>query len=89
MTVGEENFQTDDAFLFLSQAGFDWKIGGVTLTFAGSNYNWTNMDNSRFLNRAQFTGGGGNTYQPDPERIRSGQIQVQLQSLGGDLHCEV
>jgi hypothetical protein len=75
MTVGEENFQTDDAFLFLSQAGFDWKIGGVTLTLAGSNYNWTNMDNSRFLNRAQFTGGGGNTYQPDPDA--AGQVKYK------------
>jgi hypothetical protein len=75
MTVGEENLQTDDAFLFLSQAGFDWKIAGVTLTLAGSNYNWTNMDNSRFLNRAQFTGGGGNTYQPDPDA--SGQVKYK------------
>jgi Skp family chaperone for outer membrane proteins len=75
MSVNEQNFQTDDAYLFLNQAGFDWKIGGVTLTLAGSNYNWTNMENSKFLNRAQFKGGGGNTYEPDPEA--PGQVKYK------------
>jgi hypothetical protein len=75
MSVTEQNFQTDDAYLFLTQAGFDWKIGGVTLTLAGSNYNWTNLENSKYLNRAQFKGGGGNTYKPDPEA--SGQVKYK------------
>jgi Skp family chaperone for outer membrane proteins len=76
MSVNEQNFQTDDAYLFLNQAGFDWKVAGVTLTLAGSNYNWTNMENSKFLNRAQFKGGGGNTYKPDP--AAPGQVKYKF-----------
>ena len=66
MAVHEVNNETDDPALYINQAGFDWKIGGVTWTLAGSYYDWANLHNTRYLHLAQYKGGGGNTFILDP-----------------------
>ena len=62
MQVNEENSQSDDAALFIYQGGFDWRIGPVTWTLAGSYYDWTNLENTEYLKDADYKGGGGNTF---------------------------
>ena len=62
MEVNEVNRQADDAALYINQAGFDWKIGPVTWTQAGSYYDWANLHNSAFLKNAAYKGGGGNSF---------------------------
>jgi len=67
MVVNEVKNQTDDAALFIYQAGFDWNIGKVKWTLAGSYYDWANLENSRFLHEAEYARGGGNSFIPDPD----------------------
>jgi putative porin len=62
MQVNEENMQADDAALYINQIGFDWKIGPVTWTLAGSYYDWTNLHNTEYLHLGQYKGTGGNTF---------------------------
>jgi hypothetical protein len=62
MVVNEENFESDDAALYISQAGFDWKTGPVTWTLAGSYYHWDNLQSTEWLHNAQYKKGGGNTF---------------------------
>ena len=62
MEVNEENYQTDDAALYISQLGFDWKFGPFTWTLAGSYYDWANLDNTEYLHNAEYKRGGGNTF---------------------------
>lgn len=69
MAVNEENTQADDANLLVSQLGFDWKIGPVSWTLAGSYYNWGNLHNSEFLHLADYKGGGGNTFEKDDNGV--------------------
>ena len=69
MAVNEENTQADDANLLISQLGFDWKIGPVSWTLAGSYYNWGNLHNSEFLHLADYKGGGGNTFELDDNGV--------------------
>lgn len=65
MEVNEKNLETDDAALFIYQGGFDWKIGPVEWTLAGSFYNWRNLENTQYLDKAQYRTGGGNTFVKD------------------------
>ena len=62
MSVNESDLRSNDASLFIYQGGFDWKIGPVKWTLAGSYYNWRNLENTRYLHLATYKGGGGNTY---------------------------
>jgi len=62
MVVNEENLQSDGAALYINQGGFDWQIGPVKWTLAGSYYNWTNLENTEYLHLADYKGGGGNTF---------------------------
>lgn len=61
MVVNEKDFESD-AMLYISQAGFDWKIGPIQWTLGGSYYSWSNMNNSKWISTAQYRGTGGNTY---------------------------
>lgn len=65
MAVNEENLQANDASLFIYQGGFDWQIGPVKWTLAGSYYDWGNLENTEYLHAANYKGGGGNTYYND------------------------
>lgn len=71
MVVNEVKDETDDACLYVNQLGFDWEIGPVKWTLAGSYYDWSNLHNTKFLHNADYKKGGGNTFikdQPfDPE----------------------
>ena len=62
MVVNEVKNETDDAALFIYQAGFDWKIGKINWTFAGSYYDWANLENSKYLHEANYKTGGGNSF---------------------------
>lgn len=64
MTVNNVRINTerDDPWLFINQAGFNWKLGPVTWTLAASHYNWTHLENTRYLHNADYKGGGGNTF---------------------------
>ncbi|MBL7180307.1 MAG: putative porin [Desulfobacterales bacterium] len=62
MVVNEVDLQTDDAALYIYQGGFDWKIGPVKWTLAGSYYDWANLHNSKYLHTADYRKGGGNTF---------------------------
>ena len=62
MVVNEVKDQTDDPWLFINQAGFDWKMGSVTWTLAGGYYDWTHLENTKYLHTADYKGGGGNTF---------------------------
>lgn len=62
MIVNEVKDESDDARLYINQIGFDWKIGPVTWTFAGSYYDWSNLHNTAFLHNAEYKKGGGNTF---------------------------
>ena len=62
MAVNEEDLQSDDAALYIYQGGFDWKIGPVKWTLAGSYYDWSNLENSEYLHLATYKTGGGNTF---------------------------
>lgn len=62
MIVNDVNDQTDDARLYVNQIGFDWKIGPVNWTLAGSYYDWSNLHNTKYLHSAEYKGGGGNTF---------------------------
>jgi len=62
MVVAEQDLQTRDAALYIYQGGFDWKIGPVKWTLAGSYYDWTNLDNTIYLHKADYKKGGGNTF---------------------------
>lgn len=65
LAVNEENLQANDASLFIYQGGFDWQIGPVKWTLAGSYYDWGNLENTEYLHAANYKGGGGNTYYSD------------------------
>ena len=69
MVVNEENLQTNDARLYINQAGFQWKIGPVRWTMAGSYYKWANLENSEFLHNAEYKNGGGNTFVVDDNGV--------------------
>jgi len=71
MVVNEVKDETDDAFLYVNQLGFDWKIGPVKWTLAGSYYDWSNLHNTKFLHNADYKKGGGNTFVYDS----SGELQ--------------
>jgi hypothetical protein len=73
MIVNEVDRETDDAALYIYQAGFDWKIGPVTWIMAGSYYDWSNLENSKYLHLAQYVKGGGNTFVKDA----AGNLQYQ------------
>jgi Putative porin len=62
MVVNEVADQTNDAALFIYQAGFEWNIGKIKWTLAGSYYDWANLENSKYLHEANYKGGGGNTF---------------------------
>ncbi len=62
MVVNEVKNETEDPWLFINQAGFDWKIGPATWTLAGSYYDWTHLENTKYLHKAEYKGGGGNTF---------------------------
>jgi len=62
MVVNEIDRETDDAALYIFQAGFDWKIGPVKWTLAGSYYDWANLQNSTYLHLGTYKSGGGNTF---------------------------
>jgi len=62
MVVNEVKNETDDAALFIYQAGFDWNIGKAKWTLAGSYYDWANLENSKYLHAANYKSGGGNTF---------------------------
>jgi len=62
MYVNEVKSQTDDAWLFIEQVGVQVKTAPVDFTFALSWYDWSNLQNTRYLNSAQFKSGGGNTF---------------------------
>ena len=63
--VVNENNTAPDAMLYLSQAGFDWKIGPVKWTLAGSYYSWSNLNKSKWLHKGEYKKGGGNTFTTD------------------------
>lgn len=63
--VVNENNRTPDAMLYLNQAGFDWQIGPVKWTLAGSYYSWSNLAGSKWLGKGEFKSGGGNTFISD------------------------
>jgi hypothetical protein len=62
MSVNEVADQTNDAALFIYQAGFEWDIGKIKWTLAGSYYDWANLENSKYLHEANYKNGGGNTF---------------------------
>lgn len=62
MVVNEVKNETDDAALFIYQAGFDWNIGKIKWVLAGSYYDWINLENSEYLHEANYKGGGGNSF---------------------------
>lgn len=62
MVVNEVANETDDAALFIYQAGFDWNIGKINWILAGSYYDWASLENSKYLHKADYKGGGGNTF---------------------------
>lgn len=62
MVVNEVKNETDDAALFIYQAGFDWNIGKVKWVLAGSYYDWGNLENSKYLHEANYKSGGGNSF---------------------------
>ena len=62
MVVNEVADQTNDAALFIYQAGFEWNIGKLKWTLAGSYYDWANLENSKYLHTANYKDGGGNTF---------------------------
>ncbi|MFO7553884.1 MAG: putative porin [Desulfobacterales bacterium] len=70
MVVNEVKDETDDAALFIYQAGFDWNIGKVKWTLAGSYYDWANLENSKFLHEAEYARGGGNSFIFDGETLQ-------------------
>jgi hypothetical protein len=62
MAVNEVADQTNDAALFIYQAGFEWDIGKIKWILAGSYYDWANLENSKYLHEANYKTGGGNTF---------------------------
>ena len=62
MVVNEVKNETDDAALFIYQAGFDWNIGKIKWTLGGSYYDWINLENSKYLHEANYKSGGGNSF---------------------------
>jgi len=62
MVVNEVKNETDDAALFICQAGFDWNIGKIKWTLGGSYYDWINLENSKYLHEANYKSGGGNSF---------------------------
>jgi uncharacterized protein YoxC len=70
MVVNEVKNETDDAALFIYQAGFDWNIGKVNWTLAGSYYDWANLENSKYLHEANYKDGGGNTFMLDGSTLQ-------------------
>jgi hypothetical protein len=65
MVVNEVSKETDDAALYINQLGFDWNLGKVKWTLAGSYTDWANIHNSKYLHEAEYKGGGGNTFTLD------------------------
>jgi len=61
MVVNEVN-KDEDAYLYINQVGFDWNIGPIKWTLAGSYYNWDNLEATKWLHKAEYKGGGGNTF---------------------------
>ena len=57
MVVNEVKDQTDDAALYINQLGFDWNLGKVKWTLAGSYTDWANIHNSKYLNVGDYKGG--------------------------------
>ncbi|MGA8179586.1 MAG: putative porin [Desulfobacterales bacterium] len=67
MSVNEVADQTNDAALFIYQAGFDWTIGKLEWILAGSYYDWANLENSKYLHTADYKTGGGNSFVLDAD----------------------
>jgi hypothetical protein len=63
--VVNENNRTPDAMLYLSQAGFEWKIGPVKWMLAGSYYSWSNLAGTEWMGTGEYNSGGGNTFISD------------------------
>jgi hypothetical protein len=63
--VVNENNRTPDAMLYLTQAGFDWKIGPVKWMLAGSYYSWSNLAGTKWMGTGEYNSGGGNTFITD------------------------
>ncbi len=59
------NDEGDDPWLFIYQIGFNWKLGPAAWTLATSYYNWTHLENTRYLHLAEYKSGGGNTFVVD------------------------
>lgn len=64
--VVNENNTAPDAMLYITQIGYDWKIGPVDWALAGSYYSWSNLNDSKWLHRGEYKKGGGNTFVTDP-----------------------
>jgi hypothetical protein len=73
MVVNELDKESDDAALYIYQAGFDWKLGPVTWVLAASYYDWSNLHNTKYLHLSQYVKGGGNTFVKDA----SGNLQYR------------
>jgi hypothetical protein len=63
--VVNENSRTPDAMLYLSQAGFEWKIGPLKWILAGSYYSWSNLAGTKWTGTGEYNSGGGNTFITD------------------------
>jgi len=60
--VVNENNQTPDAMLYLTQAGFQSKIGPVKWMLAGSYYSWSNLAGTKWMATGDYNSGGGNSF---------------------------
>jgi hypothetical protein len=65
--VVNENSRTPDAMLYLSQAGFEWRLGPVQWMLAGSYYSWSNLAGTKWMGTGQYNSGGGNTFIADSD----------------------
>lgn len=62
MSVNEVKNQTDDAWLFIEQAGLRYETKPLDITLALSWYDWSNLQNTNYLRNAQYKNGGGNSF---------------------------
>lgn len=69
MIVNEVKNESDDAMLYIYQAGYVWDIGSVKWNMAGSYYDWSNLQNSKYLHTADYASGGGNTFVRDENGV--------------------
>jgi len=77
--VVNENNRTPDAMLYLTQAGFESKIGRVKWMLAGSYYSWSNLAGSKWMGTGQYNSGGGNSFigDYDPQKGTYSNIRYE------------